>query len=148
MNLIPATRHLALLATAVAAIALAACNKHDDSQTVGQKLDSAISKTEQKADEAKADVKQEMNEAKVAADRTADKLGATVADATVTASINAELARDPKLSAMKIDVDTTNGRVMLSGTAPDTASRERATTLAYSVKGVTSVENRLQVVGG
>ncbi len=147
MTTIHRTRHLTLIATAVAALALAACNKHDD-QTAGQKLDSAIAKTEQKAEEAKADVKQEMNEAKAATERATDKVGATVADATVTASINAELARDPKLSAMKIDVDTTNGKVLLSGTAPDSASRERATTLAYSVKGVTSVENRLQVVGG
>lgn len=148
MNTIRHARQLALLAAAVGALSLAACNKHDDNQTVGQKLDSAISKTEQKADQAKADVKQEMNEAKAATERATDKVGGTVADATVTASINAELARDPKLSAMKIDVDTTNGRVLLSGTAPDTASRERATTLAYSVKGVTNVENRLQVVGG
>ncbi|MFO1336896.1 MAG: BON domain-containing protein [Burkholderiaceae bacterium] len=147
MNPIRRTRHLALLATAVAALALAACNRHDD-RTAGQKLDSAIAKTEQKADQAKAEVKQEMNDAKVATDRATDQVSATVADATVTASINAELARDPKLSAMKIDVDTTNGRVLLSGTAPDSASRERASTLAYSVKGVTSVENRLQVVGG
>jgi len=147
MTTIHRTRHLTLIATAVAALALAACNKHDD-QTAGQKLDSAIAKTEQKADQAKADLKQEMNEAKAATERATDKVGATVADATVTASINAELARDPKLSAMKIDVDTTNGKVLLSGTAPDSASRERATTLAQSVKGVTSVENRLQVVGG
>jgi len=97
-----------------------------------------------------------MADAKVATERAADqvarsvesaadKVGASVSDAAVTASINAELARDPSLSAFKIDVDTTNGRVLLSGKAPDAAARERATTLASGVKGVTSVENRLQI---
>ena len=49
------------------------------------------------------------------------------------------------LSALKINVDTTGGRVVLRGTAPDTASRERATVLASAVSGVVSVENALTV---
>ena len=68
-----------------------------------------------------------------------------VDDASVTASINAELAKDPTLSAIKIDVDTEAGRVALKGSAPDAESRERATRLAQAVKGVVSVDNQLRV---
>lgn len=150
MNTLKHTRTLTLLAAA-ATLALGACSRNDDT-TVGQKIDSAIAKTEQKAEEAKAEVKSEMADAKVASDKmaqkienAADKVGNSVSDAAVTASVNAELARDPALSALKIDVDTNQGRVLLSGKAPDSAARDRATTLASGVKGVTSVENRLQI---
>ena len=46
---------------------------------------------------------------------------------------------------LKIDVDTDKGRVVLKGKAPDAAARDRATTLASGVKGVTHVDNRLQI---
>ncbi len=39
----------------------------------------------------------------------ADKAEASMADATITASIKAELARDPTLSALAINVDTKDG---------------------------------------
>ena len=157
MNTLRMTRHLTLIATAIGALALGACSRNED-RTVGQQIDTAIAKTEQKADQAKAEIKSEMADAKVATERAtdqmaqkvenaADKISSSVNDAAVTASINAELARDPSLSALKIDVDTTDGRVLLSGKAPDAASRERATTLAQGVKGVSSVENRLKIGG-
>lgn len=149
------SRHLAVLAAAALALGLAACSKTED-RTVGQQIDSAIAKTEQKADEAKAEVKSEMADAKAAAERATDrvtqkvetaaeKMSSTVGDAAVTASINAALARDPSLSALKIDVDTRDGRVMLTGKAPDAAARDRATVLASGVKGVTNVDNQLQI---
>ena len=66
-------------------------------------------------------------------------------DAAITAEVNAKLARDPGLCALGIDVDTAAGRVVLHGSAPDAAARERATSLARSVDGVTSVNNELQL---
>lgn len=144
MNTSRSTRTITLVAAAVAALSLGACSRNDD-RTVGQQIDTAIAKTEQKAEEAKAATERATDKVTEKVENVAEKVGAGVADATVTASINAELARDPSLSALKIDVDTTNGRVMLSGKAPDAAARERATALAAAVKGVTSVDNRLQV---
>jgi hyperosmotically inducible periplasmic protein len=73
-----------------------------------------------------------------------DKIG----DAVITSSVKAELAKDPNLSALKINVDTDNGRVALRGTAPDNVARERATTLAAGVKGVVGVDNQLTVEAG
>jgi hyperosmotically inducible periplasmic protein len=117
--------HKMPLALLVAAAALAAgCDRAPSqptaqpgtSSTVGEKVDKAIAKT---ADVAK--------------------------DAAVTASINAELARDPGLSALSINVDTTAGRVLLKGKAPDSAAVERATAIARRTDGVVSVDNQLTV---
>lgn len=76
-----------------------------------------------------------------AADSARDK----VKDATITATVNAQLAADPKLSALRVDVDTVGGRVRLTGTAPDASSAEHAGRLASRVEGVTAVDNRLVV---
>ncbi len=151
------TRVLTLAAAVAAAFALTACDRNDN-RTVGQKLDSAVATAEQKTQEAKTEVKQEMADAKakseVAADKMAtkmesasEKVGDKVQDAVITASVNAELARDEKLSALKINVDTVDGHVSLRGTAPDATARERATRLAAAVKGVTKVDNQLEVRG-
>lgn len=123
------TSHLiaALVTAALAGVALTGCNKPDDGRTAGQKMDSVIAKTEQKAADAKAEVKQDVN------------------DATITASVNAELAKDSSLSALRINVDTNHGNVSLRGSAPDAAARDRATQLASAVQGVTNVDNQLVV---
>lgn len=153
---------------AAALLALAACDRRDD-RTAGQKLDSAIAQTEQRADTAKAELKKDGAEAsaalqagaartatsvEAAADKAAQAVGqaanqvtAKTNDAAITTQIKAELARDPSLSALGIDVDTDAGRVTLSGTAPDPAAKDRATRLASGIKGVTRVDNRLQVRG-
>ena len=146
-----------LTLAALAALTLAACDRNDE-RTVGQQIDQAVASAERKTDQVQAEASRELAAAKAsteraadkmaqAADNATDKVGDAIADAAVTASINAELAKDPKLSALRIDVDTENGAVLLTGQAPDAESRDRATQLAQSVKGVTRVENRLQIGG-
>lgn len=85
--------------------------------------------------------------AKVAEGTTAmaDKVADAVGDAAITVAVNAELAKDAQLSALRIDVDTLDGRVTLAGSAPNDSARDRATLLMQSVKGVKSVDNRLAV---
>ena len=75
---------------------------------------------------------------------TANAKGA-IDDATITAQVNAGLAKDPDLSAVKINVDTVNGKVTLNGPAPSTVARDRAETIAKAVTGVTAVNNQLVV---
>ena len=75
----------------------------------------------------------------------ADSAGSKVDDAAITVAVNAELAKDPTLSALRINVDTSGGRVLLKGLAPDSAARERATQLAAAVRGVKTVDNQLEV---
>jgi osmotically-inducible protein OsmY len=139
-----------------AALALSACERRDDTRTAGEKLDGAISSAEQRADAARVEANRQTGEAKEALkDATQDVKDASkqaanavtdaAGDAAITTSVNAELARDPTLSAMQINVDTQSGRVALKGTAPDAAARDRATRLAAGVRGVNSVDNQLTV---
>ena len=137
---------LAAAALAMATlISLSACEQRQDGRTVGQKVDSAIATAEQKTDRAAAEMKKDTAAARESTSKAADNVGAKIKDIAITTGIKAQLARDSSLSALKIDVDTSEGRVALRGTAPDTASREHATQLAQKVDGVMSVDNQLQI---
>jgi osmotically-inducible protein OsmY len=75
----------------------------------------------------------------------ASEVSAEASDARITTSVNAALARDTELSALRIDVDTEDGRVSLNGTAPTEAAKDRAGELARGVDGVQNVDNQLTV---
>ena len=135
---------------------LSACDNADSSKTVGQKLDSAVAKTEQAAadvkDATKASVesaasalREGADQAKAAAKNASDSVTFSGEDAAITASVAAGLIKDPDLSAIKIDIDTKQGVVSLYGPAPSEAARMRATDIAKAVKGVSGVENKLTV---
>lgn len=148
------------------ALTLAACDKSDN-RTAGEKLDSAISKTEKAADTAAAKTGEAVKDAKAkidASNTTAEvkegvanlkdaaksagaAMSASVDDAAITSSVSAGLAKDPDLSATKIDVDTKGGVVSLKGPAPNAAAKARAEEIAKGVQGVTSVNNQLEVKG-
>ncbi len=69
-----------------------------------------------------------------------------VGDSVITAKIKAEMVKDKKVSAMKINVDTDGkGVVTLSGNAKDQVEIDEAVKIARSVKGVTSVKNNIKV---
>lgn len=122
-----------LLIAGACALFTVACSKNDD-RTVGQKVDAAVNSAEQKKDEASSAIQKE-----------SDKLKETVEDAAITTSVKAALTQDPTLSALAISVNTTAGVVALHGSAPSVTARERATTLAMAVKGVSRVDNALDV---
>lgn len=75
----------------------------------------------------------------------ANKAGKKLDDAAINAAINTQLAGDTNLSAIKINVDVKNGKVVLKGDAPSMSAKNRATEIAKSVDGVTSVSNQLTV---
>ena len=134
-------------------LALGACDRVGDQMT-GQR-DSAATKTERAANAAKRDAKEAAAGAGAAIDRAADQtkaMGAAAADkvddATITAKVKTAIAADKDLSAIKIDVDTQNGVVTLSGPAPTATAKEHASEIARNVKGVTSVNNQLTVKAG
>lgn len=141
MNAIKTTTLVSALA---AAFALSACNRADE-RTAGERLDGAVSSAERRADEAKADIQRESAEARNDINTAANQAGDKIKDAAITTKVNAELARDNDLSALKINVDTNDGRVVLRGTAPNADARDRATTIAQRVEGVLSVDNQLTV---
>lgn len=123
---------------------LIACSDSSQ-QAAGEKLDQSVAMAQQKGNEIQSDVKQGAGELKDQASAMAADAKQTIGDAAISAAVNARLAKDPALSVMKVDVDTVQGRVTLSGTAPDAAAQARATQLAQSVDGVTGVDNRLVV---
>lgn len=67
------------------------------------------------------------------------------ANAKTTTLIKAKLIEEPNLSAMKIDVDTTDGVVTLSGTVKSHEQIVRAMDIAYETEGVYKVVSTLQV---
>ena len=149
----------ALAASLLFMFTVTACGKAGDGKTAGQQLDSAIAKTGQAAAEAKAKTESSMasagsaikgatNQAEASGASMAEKAGDRMDDALITSSISTGFAKDPDLSAIKIDVDTKAGVVTLSGTAPSEAARERAATIAKGVKGVSSVDNKLVIKAG
>lgn len=134
-----------LLVAAIAASTLAACNRADDGRTVGQKVDGAVAKVENQADKLEAEARAAAEKAKQGTSNAMDSVALKAKDAAITTAINAELTKDSQLSALRINVDTVEGRVALRGTAPDSVSRDRATQLASSVEGVKAVDNQLTV---
>lgn len=146
------------------------CDKYTDSgQTVGQKLDKAIDKTnanianagdkvEKKVDQAGAAVARAgesisattgaaMNKAGDAVFTKVDQVGTIVDDSAITASIKADLLKDPGLSALGIEVNTVKGEVTLKGAVSTELRRQRAEGIASHIVGVTKVVNSLRVTG-
>lgn len=187
----PLLRTATLAAAIALALGLAACDKNDN-RTAGQKLDSAIAKTEATAQDAKAKTEAAAHDAKVDMQDAAQEARAkteaaahdarvkteemtqearekmqetsqqakadtrevtanakaAVEDAGITARVNAGLAKDSELSAIRIDVDTKDHVVTLSGPVKNAAAKERATQIARGVDGVTGVANNLIINPG
>ena len=144
MNRITTSRAPLIGALALAA-ALAACSKPQDDRTAGQKLDGAIAEAKQAGADAKTEASQAMDKAENKLKDATAATSAAVTDAAIVTKINAALMADDRLKATKIDVKAEEGRVTLSGTAPDAGSQARAKTLAAAVEGVRSVDNQLTV---
>lgn len=158
----PTLRIAGLLAVTALAFGLSACDKMKE-PTVGQKIDAAVEQTEKAATEAKAKAQQALESAGAKVEQGAVKAEAAAEgagdaarqagnavlekmdDAAITAQVSAGLAKDPTLSALKIDVDTRDGVVTLNGPAPTQEAKDRATAIAQGVKGVSSVMNQLSV---
>lgn len=73
---------------------------------------------------------------------------ARVDDSVITRQVSAAIAADQQLHAMRIDVDTQNGIVTLSGPAPTATAKEHAGEVARTVQGVVSVNNQLTLASG
>ena len=133
----------AVLATGL----LAGCNRTDgDATTAGTTpADRPAATMERSAERAGENAREATADARQAAGQAADSAKNAVGDAAITTAVNAALAADSQLSALQINVDTQNGKVLLKGSAPNADAKTRATTIAQNVSGVVSVENQLQV---
>lgn len=75
---------------------------------------------------------------------TGRSAGQNIDDATISASVKTNLAIERTRTLTAVDVDTVDGTVYLTGTAPNESAKERAGQIAEEVDGVRRVVNNLQ----
>jgi len=68
-----------------------------------------------------------------------------VSDAGITTKVKSRLLADPDVSGLRIDVDTRDGVVTLTGTVSSSAEKTRALDLAGKVDNVKRVEDKITV---
>jgi hyperosmotically inducible periplasmic protein len=105
----------------------------------------AKAEVKQESKEAKADTKAATKDAAQSTKNAADKAGEKTADASITAAVKTKLLGDPKVGGLKIDVDTKDNVVTLTGTVKTAAEKAEAVRLAKATSGVKSVVDRLIV---
>jgi osmotically-inducible protein OsmY len=69
----------------------------------------------------------------------------TVDDATITTRVKTALLNDAEVGGLRIDVDTYNGVVTLSGAVKSPAERDKAIAVARKIGGVKDVRSTLQI---
>ena len=70
---------------------------------------------------------------------------AYVVDTAITARIQTALIKDPHIKANEIDVQTSQGRVLLNGVVDSTAMAQRALEIARATPGVRTVYDKMTV---
>ena len=76
---------------------------------------------------------------------TGEKTGAYVDDSWITSKVKSEMIANKSVKARDISVNTDRGVVTLSGKAATWDESNKAAEIAHGVKGVTSVQNDIQV---
>lgn len=144
----PRRRWPGILAASVlgAGIAAAAVSSYIDSRGVGHPVDAGVAGANAAAENVVASARDTTAEGAVDAATAAEPMREPVLDTHITTAVKSALATDPQLSALPIEVTTTEGVVRLTGPAPDSKSRDRAEVLAAAPRGVVSVVNQLVVM--
>ncbi|MGH8746763.1 MAG: BON domain-containing protein [Burkholderiales bacterium] len=95
-----------------------------------------------------ADIREELKQTGEVVRHKAREIGQAATDAAtdtrITAEVKRKLLADPELSALGISVNTTNGRVTLSGTVSSADQIGRTMLLALETDGVRTVVSTLQ----
>ncbi len=138
---------LSLFALSAAALVLTACDQSKP-PTVGEKIDAGIERTQEVAADVKKDAEAAGTEIKQDLSQAGTAMADGAADITITTKVKTALAGDDQLSALAINVDTTNKVVTLTGPAPNQAASDRATSLSQAVDGVSEVKNQLTLSAG
>jgi len=110
----------------------------DATKTAGEKISTG---TEKAVDATKDTAREATDKTKVAAEKT----GEFITDSAITTAVKTKLLADSKTPGLKIEVDTTNGVVTLSGNVPSQAVADKAVADARGTKGVKRVVNKMKV---
>jgi hyperosmotically inducible periplasmic protein len=98
-----------------------------------------------KDDKLKVEVKDDTKESAAKVKEGAKKAGNATTDAAITSAVKTKFLADTTVPGMKIDVDTNDGIVTLTGTVKTAAEKAEALRLAKTTKGVKSVVDKLTV---
>jgi hyperosmotically inducible protein len=79
---------------------------------------------------------------------TGQTMGETIDDSYITGAVKTQLASDKMVSLTRVEVETNNGVVYLTGQVETAEQRSRIGSLASGVKVVKKVVNNLQVIKG
>jgi osmotically-inducible protein OsmY len=135
-----------LIGALALAAALTACGRNDDdARTAGQQVDDAVAQTREAGREMRADATVAAGDAARRLESAASGTAEALSDAAIVTKVNAALMADDQLKATQIDVRAEDGRVTLTGMAPDASSLARAGSLVQAIDGVRSVDNQLTV---
>jgi hyperosmotically inducible protein len=77
---------------------------------------------------------------------TGQTMGETIDDSYITGAVKTQLASDKMVSLTRVEVETNNGIVYLTGQVQTAEQRSHIGSLASQVKGVKQVVNNLQVI--
>jgi hyperosmotically inducible periplasmic protein len=77
---------------------------------------------------------------------SARESGEIVGDAAITTAVKTKMLADTTVGGLKIDVDTKNGVVSLSGDVASAVEKRKAVAIAKETDGVKSVNDRLKIV--
>jgi hyperosmotically inducible protein len=75
----------------------------------------------------------------------AGAIGETASDAALTASVKSKLLANDTVDGLRIDVDSENGVVTLTGTVSSTREKTEAVRIARATEGVKTVQDKLVV---
>lgn len=78
-------------------------------------------------------------------DNAMEKTGQAADDTAITAKVKMALVKADNLKSGDISVETSGGQVTLTGTVPDASQAQRAASVAADVAGVRKVDNKLTV---
>ena len=95
--------------------------------------------------EAARDADKKTDDAQRKAGDATDRAGNAAADATLTTKVKTKLLADERVGGLKIDVDSKDGVVTLTGTVATATEKNAAVALAKGTDGVKSVVDKLKV---
>jgi hyperosmotically inducible protein len=117
----------------------------DATRTAGEKISEGATATKNAAERAVDATKDAAHEATDKTKNAAEKTGELITDAAITTAVKTKLLADSKTPGLKIEVDTKDGVVTLSGTVATKAAENKAVADARGTKGVKRVVNNLKV---
>ena len=130
-------------------------NQHRDPvQTAGEQISTGARKAKEAIQDTIGEIsaekiKEELARTSTVVREKAKSAGAAISDAAanarITATIKAKFIKEPGVSALNINVDTTDGVVTLSGRANSHEEIAKAVNLALETEGVTKVISTIQI---